>query len=110
MRRRGKLIYLMCVVAFVVGATYAVGGASTFRRLRARLRAFMEPPTPAQVQQATAAAEEQAVIDSLTRTDTSLRREARPASPRMILTIFAFALGGTVVLFVGSARWASKRD
>jgi hypothetical protein len=110
MRRRGTLVYLICVVAFVIGATYAVGGASTFRRLRARVRALMEPPTPAQMQQATAAAQEQAVIDSLTRADTSLRHEERPASPRMILTIFAFALGGTVVLLLGSAWWASKRD
>jgi hypothetical protein len=110
MRKRGKLIYVLSVVAFIVGATYAVGGATTFRRLGARVRAFMEPPTPAQMQQATAAAQEQAVIDSLTRADTSLRHEAHPASSRSMLMIVGIALGGTLVLLLGSARWASKRE
>lgn len=108
MSNRRTLVGLLCILGFAVAATYAVGGASTFTRLRARIRAFMEPPTPAQMQQATAAVQ-QTTIDSVNRADTAARRRAEPASLRVIFTMIGAALALTVLLLIASTRWPSTR-
>lgn len=98
----------MCTVAFIIAAAYALGGASVFGQMRARLRAFMEPPTPAQVQRAVVAEARQAAIDSAIRADTAQRpRSDPPASLGFVVRLVGATLAGVIVLLVASTRWAS---
>jgi len=107
---RSKLVWLVAAVAFVVAASYALGGDDVFRQMRARLRAFMEPPTPAQVQRAVAAEARQAAIDSIVRADTThASRADAPASLAFIVKLIGATLGGVTILVVASTRWSSSQ-
>lgn len=104
---RKTLLWLACAVAFLLAAAYALGGGAAFRQMRARLRAFMEPPTPAQIQRAVIAERRQELVDSIVRADTAHAPHSDPpASLGFILKVVAVTIGGVVILVVASTRWA----
>ena len=104
---RKTLLLLVCAAAFILAAAYALGGSAAFRQMRARVRAFMEPPTPAQIQGAVAAERRQALVDSMVRADTAHGpRSDPPASLGFILKLVGVTLGGVIILVVASTRWA----
>jgi hypothetical protein len=105
---RRKLGAALFVVGFALAAVYAVGGSAAFSRVRARIRAFMEPPTPIQMEQAVAASQQQSAIDSAQR-DTVGGHQAAPASLGAMLVMMGIALGGVFLLLVLSARWPTTK-
>jgi hypothetical protein len=107
---RRTLAMTLFVLAFAVAAVYAVGGASTFSRLRARIRAFMEPPTTSQIQQAVAREQRQATADSVQREDTVGTHQAAPASAGGMLLMMGVALGAVFILLIVSTRWPASKS
>jgi len=87
-RRLGRLLLWSFLALAVV---YAVGGAQGFRRARRWMRAFLEPPTPAEMARAR-------------RADSAAQAQAAAAPP---LPTGAAAVGGeptpvgTIVLVIG---------
>ena|SRR5579885_992524 len=105
---RRTLVVTISILIFAIGAPYALGGGAVFRQMRARIRAFMEPPTPAQIQRAVAAEARQAAIDSIVRADTThAPRADPPASLGFIAKLIAATLGGVIILVVASTRWGA---
>jgi hypothetical protein len=107
MRRR--LAIALFVLGFAVAAVYAVGGAATFSRVRARIRAFMEPPTTSQIQRAVARAQQQAAADSAQRQDTVGSHQAAPASFGSMLGMMGVALAIILILLIVSTRWPASK-
>jgi hypothetical protein len=104
-----RSISIIGIVVFAAGAAYVLGGADMYRELRTRAKAFMEPPTPAQIQRAVAVEAQQARADSIARADTAnhTQRSDPPASLGFILAVVGATLGGLFVLIVLSTRWAA---
>ena len=105
-----RLLRVAALLVFAVAAFYALGGSQSLARLRARIRAMMEPPTPREMQVAVANAQRQAAIDSATRAITT---KDDPTQRPATLGFMAAVIGGAVALVAGfalvSARTGAKR-
>lgn len=107
---RRPIAWLAGVLVFALASAYALGGASVFRGMRARIRAFLEPPTPAQIQTAVAVEAQRAAFDSAVRADTAhMPRSDPPASLAFILEVMTGTVGGVLVLLVASIHWSRAR-
>jgi hypothetical protein len=102
--------WLVGGIVFLIGATYAVGGATAFSDMRARVRSWLEPPTARQMQRATDAAAQQLTVDSAVRADTvHSQRQGQRASLGFMLGLIGAAVGATIILIVVS-MWTPSSD
>src|SRR5436190_12919837 len=90
-------------IVFLIGATYAVGGATAFSDVRARVRAWLQPPSARQMQGAADVAAQQAAVDSAVRADTvHSQRQGQRASLGFMLGLIGATVGAIVILIIAS--------
>jgi hypothetical protein len=102
---------LLLTVGILAAVIYAVGGPQAFRRGSQWMRAFLEPPTPAQMERAR-------VRDSVAQaagpaaqlpTGAAMHGE-KPPSVALMAGVIVGVLGGSVLLALATGRRRSRQS